>query len=60
MQANSHTLRAKPNLLATDRGGMNSPSRWTEMRRDAIASRSRWQFSLRPEQVFDLSIDGAP
>ena len=52
-------LAARPSLLATDPGGMASSPRWTEMRRDAVASRARWQFSLRAEQVFDLTQAGA-
>ena len=55
-------LRAMPVLLACDPGGM-SPDHtphWTEMRRDAVASRARWQFGLRPEQVFYLPHGGTP
>lgn len=52
-------LAARPSLLATDTGGMAASPRWTEMRRDAVASRARWQFSLRAEQVFDLTQAGA-
>lgn len=53
-------LRARPSLLATDPDGMPETAtdaaagRWTEMRRDAVASRARWQFALRPERVLDL------
>jgi CRISPR system Cascade subunit CasD len=49
-------LRAQPTMLATDVDGMSDdvPTRWTESRRDSIASRDRWQFSLRPERLIDL------
>ena len=55
-------LRAQPSVLATDLDGMpaNLPPRWTEVRRDGIASRDRWQFSLRSELVFDLPLRAAP
>jgi len=51
-------LRARPVLLATDIDGMpeHAQARWTETRRDSIASRDRWQFALRKERVFDLPL----
>ncbi len=54
-------LRARPNLLATDAGGMPDEisARWTENRRDGIASRDRWQFSLRQEKIYDLPLRDA-
>ncbi len=49
-------LRAQPSVLATDLDGMPDDvrTRWTETRRDSIASRDRWQFTLRQERVIDL------
>jgi CRISPR system Cascade subunit CasD len=49
-------LRAAPRFVATDPDGVPAgvEPRWTETRRDAIASRDRWQFSLRAEAVIDL------
>ena len=55
-------LRAQPSVLATDFDGMaeDARARWTETRRDSIASRDRWQFALRRERVFDLPLSAAP
>ena len=55
-------LRAHATVLATDVDGMSAdvPTRWTESRRDRIASRDRWQFSLRPERLIDLPLRAAP
>ena len=55
-------LCAYPRLLATDASGMPAilRARWTETRRDGIASRDRWQFSLRQEKIFDLPLRDAP
>ena len=51
-------LRAHATALATDVDGMSVdvPTRWTETRRDSIASRDRWQFSLRRERLIDLPL----
>jgi CRISPR system Cascade subunit CasD len=53
-----HQLRAHATALATDVDGMSVdvPTRWTETRRDSIASRDRWQFSLRRERLIDLPL----
>ena len=55
-------LRAHATVLATDVDGMSAdvPTRWTESRRDRIASRDRWQFALRPERLIDLPLRAAP
>ncbi len=55
-------LRARATMLATDADGMPAdvPTRWTETRRDGIASRDRWQFSLRTERLIDLPLRAAP
>jgi CRISPR system Cascade subunit CasD len=55
-------LRAHATVLATDIDGMSVdvPTRWTENRRDSIASRDRWQFSLRPERLIDLPLRATP
>ena len=55
-------LRAQATVLATDLDGMSAdvPTRWIETRRDGIASRDRWQFSLRPERLIDLPLRAAP
>jgi CRISPR system Cascade subunit CasD len=58
-QAVRQRLRARASILASDLDGM-VPGRWTETRRDSIASRDRWQFSLRSERVIDLPVRGAP
>jgi CRISPR system Cascade subunit CasD len=57
-----HMLQARPSLLASDLGGMpdHVPARWTEARRDRIASRDRWQFVLRSERVFKLPLESPP
>ncbi len=54
-------LRASPSVLASDVDGMadGGQARWTETRRDSIASRDRWQFARRSEIVFDLPPAGA-
>nr|WP_283949847.1 type I-E CRISPR-associated protein Cas5/CasD [Limobrevibacterium gyesilva] len=51
-------LRARPVTLATDLDGIPDgiPPRWIETRRDSIASRDRWQFSLRQEAVIGLPL----
>ena len=55
-------LRAHATMLATDLDGMSAdvPTRWTETRRDAIASRDHWQFSQRSERLIDLPLRAAP
>ena len=55
-------LRAQPSVLATDLDGMPDEvrARWIETRRNSIASRDRWQFTLRPEFVIDLQSPVAP
>ena len=55
-------LGARATVLATDMDGMSDdvPTRSTESRRDSIASRDRWQFSLRRERLIDLPLRGAP
>lgn len=60
-QALRRRLGAEPRLLACDAGGLAGqiPPRWTETRRDAVASRARWQFGLRDELVYDLPLRGA-
>jgi hypothetical protein len=50
-------LRARAGLLAMDLGGAlpdGLVANRTETRRDGIASRDRWQFSLRQEAVVHL------
>ena len=51
-------LRANATALATDVDGMSVdvPTGWTETRRDSIASRDHWQFSLRRERLIDLPL----
>ena len=53
-------LGARPQLLATDTDDPSAARAFqTGMRRDAVASRARWQFRLKSEKLIDLAGHGA-